>query len=83
MPTVDAGVEQHLVAPSEAFWNFKELPTFVLNDAFEAAADRVLAGRTPAFVYQRYSLNNYAGIRIARTITACRSSSNTTARKSG
>src|SRR4051812_13712720 len=30
--TVNPRIEQHLVTPSEAFWNFKELPTFVLND---------------------------------------------------
>jgi glycosyltransferase involved in cell wall biosynthesis len=66
IPTVHGAIEQHRVAPSESFWNFKELPTFVLNDVFEADATRVLAGRVPAFVYQRYSLNNCAGIRIAR-----------------
>ena len=27
---------------------------------------RALGGRQPAFVYQRYSLNNYSGIRVAR-----------------
>ena len=66
--TIGPGVEQHLVAPSEAFWNFKELPTFVLNDVLEQEVDRALAGRTPAFVYQRYSLNSYAGVRIARKL---------------
>jgi len=66
--TVNARVEQHLVAPSGAFWNFKELPAFVLNDTLEAETMRALAGRTPAFVYQRYSLNNYTGLRIARTL---------------
>ena len=64
--TVNPHIQQHLVAPSEAFWNFKELPTFVLNDTLEAETARVLAGRTPSFVYQRYSLNNYTGLRIAR-----------------
>lgn len=66
IPTLGTGIEVHEVAPSEAFWNFKELPTFVLNDVFLNAAGPALNGRTPAFVYQRYSLNNYAGLRIAR-----------------
>ena len=26
----------HHVAPDEAFWNFRELPTLLLNDAFDA-----------------------------------------------
>lgn len=66
--TVDARVEQHLVAPSEAFWNFRELPSFVLNEVFEAAAMRALAGRMPSFIYQRYSVNNYTGLQIARAL---------------
>ena len=66
--TVNPRVERHLVTPSGAFWNFRELPAFVLNDTLEAEALRALAGRTPAFVYQRYSLNNYTGLRLARTL---------------
>jgi glycosyltransferase involved in cell wall biosynthesis len=64
--TVRPDVEQHLVSPPEAFWNFRELPTFVLNDVFERATRRALDGRTPGFVYQRYSLNNFTGVRLAR-----------------
>ena len=66
--TIDSRVEQHLVAPSDAFWNFKELPTFVLNDTLEQEITSVLGGRTPAFVYQRYSVNNYSGLRAARRL---------------
>jgi glycosyltransferase involved in cell wall biosynthesis len=66
IPTLKSGVEMHLVPPAEAFWNFRELPTFLLNDAFDAAADATTGRCRPAFVYQRYSLNNYAGLRIAR-----------------
>ena len=54
----------HHVAPREAFWNFRELPAFLLNDAFDAAANAVLTAK-PAFVYQRYSINNYTGLRVA------------------
>jgi glycosyltransferase involved in cell wall biosynthesis len=62
IPTLKSTVEVQHVAPQEAFWNFKELPALLLNDAFDVAA----TGAMPAFVYQRYSLNSYAGIRIAR-----------------
>jgi glycosyltransferase involved in cell wall biosynthesis len=64
--TIGPRVEQHLVAPSEAFWNFRELPSFVLNETLEQETTRALAGRTPSFVYQRYSVNNYTGLRVAR-----------------
>jgi glycosyltransferase involved in cell wall biosynthesis len=67
VPTVRHDIETHQVTPSDAFWNFKELPTFVLNRTFESTAARVVRGRPIAFVYQRYSLNNYAGLQIART----------------
>ncbi len=66
IPTLKPGIEVHHVPPREAFWNFKELPTFLLNEAFDVAADRATGCQRPAFVYQRYSLNNYAGLRIAR-----------------
>ena len=65
IPTLKPAVRVRLVPPVEAFWNFRELPTFLLNDAFEAAAAETVGDGRPAFVYQRYSLNNYAGIRIA------------------
>jgi len=65
IPTLSRRARVHQVAPAEAFWNFRELPTLLLNDAFEAAAGDAIVDK-PAFVYQRYSLNNYAGIRIAR-----------------
>lgn len=66
VPTVRPGIETHDIVPAEPFWNFRELPTFVLNDVVERTASAALRGRSIAFVYQRYSLNNYAGIRIAR-----------------
>jgi glycosyltransferase involved in cell wall biosynthesis len=67
VPTVRPDIERHHVAPGEAFWNFRELPTFVLNDAVGAAARSAIGARPIAFVYQRYSLNNYAGVRLARS----------------
>jgi glycosyltransferase involved in cell wall biosynthesis len=68
VPTLGPHLEQHLVVPSEAFWNFRELPSFVLNETLERETTRVMAGRVPSFVYQRYSVNNYTGLRIARTL---------------
>jgi glycosyltransferase involved in cell wall biosynthesis len=67
VPTVKPEIEAHVIEPSLQFWNFKELPMFVLNDVCRRAADRLLAGRELSFVYQRYSTNNYSGIEIART----------------
>ena len=64
IPTVTPGLEVHTVAPGEAFWEYPELPSLVLNQQFARAAAQVLDQR-PSFVYQRYSLNNFAGARLA------------------
>jgi glycosyltransferase involved in cell wall biosynthesis len=68
IPTLKPWIAIHQVPPPEAFWNFRELPTFLLNEAFDSAADAVCSGSRPAFVYQRYSVNSYAGLRIARRL---------------
>jgi glycosyltransferase involved in cell wall biosynthesis len=66
VPTLKPGLEIHQIAPTTAFWNFKELPMFVLNATCVEAAARAVGRRRLAFVYQRYSTNNYSGIEIAR-----------------
>lgn len=66
VPTVRSGVEMHHVVPDEAFWNFRELPAFVLNRAVTRTADRIVDRRPLAFVYQRYTVNGYAAVGLAR-----------------
>jgi glycosyltransferase involved in cell wall biosynthesis len=68
VPTVRPAVELHQVAVPERFWNFRELPTFVLNDVFFEETLRAVHRRPVSFVYQRYSLNNYAGLRLAHRL---------------
>jgi len=68
VPTLRGDVEVHHVEAPERFWNFAELPTFVLNDAVDAAAVKAVGDRRVSLVYQRYSLNNYAGLRLARRL---------------
>ncbi len=63
--TVDPAIEVHLVPPAEAFWEYPELPSLVMNGQFQAVAATAIASRPVSFVYQRYSLNSYAGARLA------------------
>ncbi len=65
VPTVNATIEVHPVAPLEAFWEYAELPSLVMNEAFGRAAERLLESRPLSFVYQRYSLNSFSGARVA------------------
>jgi glycosyltransferase involved in cell wall biosynthesis len=68
VPTRDPGIETHVVSPLEAFWNFRELPAFVLSDRFAREALAIVGSRAIAFVYQRYSLGNFSGVQVARSL---------------
>ena len=64
VPTVDPAIEVTTVSPDEAFWEYPELPSLVMNRQFA----KVAAARTGgpiSFVYQRYSLNSFSGARLA------------------
>ena len=66
LPLLQAGIEVHDIAPEEAFWNYRELPAIVMNQAVLRSADRVLSERALSFVYQRYTTFGYAALSIAR-----------------
>jgi len=66
VPTVSPSIETHTIEPDEAFWHYQELPAFVMNRAVTRTAARVVGNRIPAFVYQRYTLNGYAAVQLAR-----------------
>jgi glycosyltransferase involved in cell wall biosynthesis len=68
VPTLDPSVVTHVVDAPESFWNFAELPALVFGRVFEEDARRIVAGRPVSLVYQRYSLNSYAGLKLARTL---------------
>jgi glycosyltransferase involved in cell wall biosynthesis len=65
VPTVSDEIEVHTVAPAEAFWEYPELPSLVMNQRFAEGAAAAIGSRPIAFVYQRYSLNNFSGARVA------------------
>jgi len=67
VPTVADSVETHTVTPAEAFWEYPELPTMVMNERFAVEAIRAVGARDISFVYQRYSLNNFSGAGLALT----------------
>jgi glycosyltransferase involved in cell wall biosynthesis len=66
IPGIRSDLEVHQILPPRAFWDFKELTPLCFNDIFEKEARRHLNGRKLSFVYQRYSLNNYSGLKLAR-----------------
>jgi glycosyltransferase involved in cell wall biosynthesis len=68
VPTLRPQIEVRVVGVPEAFWNFRELPSLALNGVFHDEAMRAINGRRVSLVYQRYSLNNYVGLRLARQL---------------
>lgn len=66
IPTVDESVETHVLRPFGRFRDFRELPSIEFNVVLDERVVHLLGSRSPAFVYQRYSLNNYTGVKLAR-----------------
>ncbi len=65
IPTVQADIETHVVAPGSDFCGFEEAPGLHFNRLFLSRARAALAGRPVAFVYQRYGLYNLTGLELA------------------
>lgn len=65
IPTVREDLQTHVVLPKEEFWGFRELPTFNFNGVFKESAFKILGCKKLAFIYQRYSLNNFTGVKLA------------------
>jgi glycosyltransferase involved in cell wall biosynthesis len=66
IPTTRADLETHIIFPGADFWDFKEMPSFSFNDVFFNKTIQLVGDRKPAFVYQRYGLNNFSGLKLAR-----------------
>ena len=66
IPMVSPTVESHTFSLNASYWNFRELPSFHINEIIFKQALRVLSNRRLSFVYQRYSLNNFVGMKLAK-----------------
>ena len=66
VPTVDQSVETHVLRPLGRFRDFRDLPSIEFNQSLDGRVAQLLGSRRPAFIYQRYSLNNYTGLKLAQ-----------------
>lgn len=66
IPTVNSERECHQIFPGNDFWNFSELPSLRYNKIFFLEALQKIGKRIPSFIYQRYSLNNFSGAKLAQ-----------------
>jgi glycosyltransferase involved in cell wall biosynthesis len=65
IPTIEPQVNVEIVLPGTGYWDFRELPSLDFNEVFLRHALAVTANRRFSFIYQRYSLNNYCGMKLA------------------
>lgn len=68
IPTVDRNIKTHIIPPSGRFMDFREIMYLDYNDHLRQATQNLLKARLPAFIYQRYSTNNYFGIELAQKL---------------
>ena len=68
IPTVRNDIETKIVIPMETFWDFNEIPGIYFNEVVSSEAKEYIGDRRISFVYQRYSLNNYSGVKLARRL---------------
>lgn len=66
IPTVKPDWETHIIAPGNSFWDFSEMPPFDYNPVFYQKAIEKVGSRKLSFIYQRYSLNHFSGVKLAR-----------------
>jgi glycosyltransferase involved in cell wall biosynthesis len=68
IPTVRVEIERHVVPAQGLPWEFQELPSLAFNGPCERAALAAVGDRRVAFLYQRYGLNNFVGVSLARRL---------------
>lgn len=66
LPMVRSDITVHAITPDESFWNYRELPAMVMNDAVRLTAREILHGHPISFVYHRYTPFGYAAVALAR-----------------
>jgi len=64
--TVSEHIESHVVRPSPRYRDLGELWLASYNEPLLEEARSIAGSRTLSFVYQRYSLDNFVGLRVAR-----------------
>lgn len=65
--TVRPDLEQRILPLPERFWNHADYPALAANERFFRRCQETCESGKLALVYQRYSLNDFTGLRLART----------------
>lgn len=66
IPTVNPDIEAHIVGARDDFLDFKEMSSLLYNRTLAAVAKALCYTHSFAYIYQRYSVNNWTGVQISR-----------------
>lgn len=66
IPTVSPDLETHVTFPADRHREDGEMWALAYSEQLRDELARILAGRAPSFVYQRYSLNSFVGLEESR-----------------
>jgi len=65
IPMCRSEIQQIVIPPMRKFWDYGEIPSFFYNQTFITGVEKEIQNQKFAFIYQRYSLNNYSGLDFA------------------
>lgn len=68
-PLIDPSIQFNRILPSDRFWDFREIPALSFSQKVFDEINHEFRIRTPHFIYQRYTLNNYAAALIAQSLS--------------
>lgn len=68
-PLLPSGIRVSKIVPDDSFWDFREIPALRFSRKICGDIKKIIAKERPSFIYQRYSLNNYAAVLLARDIS--------------
>ena len=68
IPTVRKDIETRIVVPMGRFLDFSEIPGIYFNEVVSSEARKYIGDRRLSFIYQRYNLNNYSGVKLAQRL---------------
>ena len=68
-PLLSKNIQTRSILPDKYFWNFCDIPALRFSQKICDDVKRSLNNERPSFIYQRYSLYNYAAAQLSRELS--------------
>lgn len=67
-PLLSPDIVWKQILPELGYWDFREIPALMFSRSACGMIQAGLDGMRPSFIYQRYSLNNYAAVLLTKDL---------------